>query len=95
MAKLLETLEDYNWVGQLRSDTAYAVLSKYVSQASRVAQIRMLKVYRYSASVYHKQATGWVQKDVNEPIEASAWQTEKNCGESSFPSPMLEPYCRF
>ncbi|PPU88438.1 hypothetical protein XpopCFBP1817_17730 [Xanthomonas populi] len=85
MAKLLETLEDYNWVGQLRSDTAYAVLSKYVSQASRVAQIRMLKVYRYSASVYHKQATGWVQKDVNEPIEASAWQTEKKLWRIQFP----------
>ncbi|HCH0556342.1 TPA: hypothetical protein NKO30_006472 [Pseudomonas aeruginosa] len=77
MATLLETLEDYDWVGQLRSDTAYAVLSKYMSQASRVAQIRMPKIYRYSVSVYHRQAAGWIKRETDHPIEASAWQTEK------------------
>jgi hypothetical protein len=77
MATLLETLEDYDWVGQLRSDSAYAVLSKYVSQASRVAQIRMPKIFRYAASVYHKQAAGWVKQDIDHPVEASAWQPDK------------------
>jgi hypothetical protein len=85
MATLLETLEDYDWVGQLRSDTAYAVLSKYVSQASRVAQVRMPKIYRYSASVYHKGAEGWVEQNVDQPIEASAWQTEKKLWRIQFP----------
>lgn len=85
MAKLLETLELYEWVGQLRSDSAYAVLSKYLSQASRVAQIRMPKIYRYSASVYHKKVAGWVKQNVDHPIEASAWQTEKKQWRIQFP----------
>lgn len=85
MAMLLQTLEDYDLVGQLRSDAAYAVLSKYISQASRVAQIRMPKIYRYSTSVYHKVATGWVKQDANQPIEASAWQKKNNRWRIQFP----------
>lgn len=85
MATLLKTLEHYEWVGQLRSESAYAVLSKYVSQASRVAQIRMPKIYRYSASVYRKQAASWVKQNVDHPIEASAWQTEKKLWRIQFP----------
>ncbi|WP_146774393.1 hypothetical protein [Xanthomonas oryzae] len=85
MATLLKTLEHYELVGQLRSDSAYAVLSKYLSQASRVAQIRMPKIYRYSASVYRKQAAGWVKQNADHPIEASAWQTEKKQWRIQFP----------
>ncbi|XQA74190.1 hypothetical protein ACM9XA_01225 [Xanthomonas sacchari] len=76
MATLLDTLEDYEWVGQLRNDAAYAVLAKYVSQASRVAQIRMPKIYRYAVSVYHKQSTGWIKQQMASPREASAWQID-------------------
>ena len=75
MASLLETLEHYEIVGQLRSDAAYAVLAKYVSQASRVARIRTPKIYRYSVSVYQKQAQGWVHQALE--AEASAWQNDK------------------
>lgn len=75
MASLLETVEHYEIVGQLRSDAAYAVLAKYVSQASRVARIRTPKIYRYSVAVYQKQAQGWVQQAVE--AEASAWQNDK------------------
>ncbi|MFA1722587.1 hypothetical protein [Xanthomonas campestris] len=75
MASLLENLEHYEIVGQLRSDAAYAVLAKYVSQASRVARIRTPKIYRYSVEVYQKQAQGWVQQAVE--AEASAWQNDK------------------
>lgn len=75
MASLLETLENYDIVGQLRSDAAYAVLAKYVSQASRVARIRTPKIYRYSVSVYQKQAQGWAKQEVE--AEASAWQNDK------------------
>lgn len=85
MATLLKTLEHYEWVGQLRSDSAYAVLSKYLSQASRVAQIRMPKIYRYSVSVYRKQSTGWVKQNSDHRIEASAWQTEKKQWRIQFP----------
>lgn len=75
MASLLETLEYYEIVGQLRSDAAYAVLAKYVSQASRVARIRTPKIYRYSVAVYQKQDQGWVRQAVE--AEASAWQNDK------------------
>lgn len=75
MASLLETLERYDIVGQLRSDAAYAVLAKYVSQASRVARIRTPKIYRYAATVYQKRDAGWAMEEIE--AEASAWQNGK------------------
>ncbi|MBO9832566.1 hypothetical protein [Xanthomonas phaseoli] len=75
MASLLEDLEHFEIVGQLRSDAAYAVLAKYVSQASRVARIRTPKIYRYSVEVYRKQTEGWVLQAVE--AEASAWQNDR------------------
>jgi hypothetical protein len=78
MATMLNDLEAYEIVGQLRSDSSYAVLAKYVSQASRVAQIRMPKVYRYSVLLCKKQAEGaWVSIPLGVPIEASAWQRDE------------------
>jgi hypothetical protein len=74
---VLDTLEKYEIVGQLRSEAAYAVLAKYMSQASRVALVRMPKVYRYSVSVYHKHADGsWLEQVLPSPVEASAWQRD-------------------
>ena len=77
MASMLKTLEEFPIVGQLRNDSAYAVLAKYTSQASRVAQIRMPKVFRYAVSIYHKSdASSWTKQAVDPAIEASAWQKD-------------------
>lgn len=79
IGNLLDSLEDYEVVGQLRSESAYAVLAKYMSQAARVAQVRMPKVYRYAVSVYHKQADGsWRVQALASAIEASAWQKDND-----------------
>lgn len=76
---LLDKLEDYEIVGQLRSESAYAVLAKYMSQATRVAQVRMPKMYRYDISVYHKQADDtWQLQALGQSIEASAWQKDNS-----------------
>lgn len=79
IGELLDELENYEIVGQLRSESAYAILAKYMSQATRVAQLRMPKMYRYEISVYHKQADdSWRSQALAQPIEASAWQKDNS-----------------
>lgn len=79
IGELLDALENYEIVGQMRSESAYAVLAKYMSQATRVAQVRMPKMYRYDITVYHKQEDGtWRLQALAQPIEASAWQKENS-----------------
>ena len=76
MSEVFEHLEDYQLIGQLRNESAYGVLTKYTSQASRVAHIRMPKVYRYSAKIYKKSAqNNYARLDTLE-MEASVWQRD-------------------
>lgn len=80
MTELLDSLEDYSIVGQLRNESAYAVLAKFLSQSSRVAQLRMPKIYRCPVYVFHKEQGAWSHRPIdNDPeIYASSW--EKKAG---------------
>lgn len=76
MTEILESLEDYTIEGQLRNESAYAVLAKFLSQASRVALLRMPKIYRCPIYIFHKEEDNWRLHELGaaEQIYASCWE---------------------
>lgn len=86
MTDLLDSLEDYSIEGQLRSESAYAVLAKFLSQSSRVAQLRMPKIYRCPVYVFHKEQGAWGHRAIeNDPeIYASSWEKKTGVWCSQF-----------
>lgn len=86
MTDLLDSLEDYSIEGQLRNESAYAVLAKFLSQSSRVAQLRMPKIYRCPVSVFHKEGGAWCHRAIeNSPdIYASSWEKKTGVWCSQF-----------
>lgn len=76
MAEVLESLEQYSIEGQLRNESAYAVLAKFVSQATRVAQVRMPKIYRCPVTVFLRHEGQWVHHVPNTDAEifSSSWE---------------------
>lgn len=85
MTEILDSLEDYSIEGQLRNESAYAVLAKFLSQASRVALLRMPKIYRCPVYVFHREENNWMLHDFAnaEQIYASCWERKPGnwCGQ--------------
>jgi hypothetical protein len=86
MAEILDNLENYSIEGQLRNESAYAVLAKFLSQASRVALLRMPKIYRCPVYVFHKVNNNWElhKFDGAEQIHASCWERKPGIWCSQF-----------
>lgn len=86
MTKVLERLEDYTVEGQLRNESAYAVLAKFLSQASRVALLRMPKIYRCPVYILHKNNETWITSTVenSHEIHASCWEKKPGVWCSQF-----------
>jgi len=76
MTEVLDHLEDYSIEGQLRNESAYAVLAKFLSQASRVALLRMPKIYRCPVYILHREKDSWkqYQLDNGSEVYASCWE---------------------
>jgi len=76
MTEVLDHLDDYTIEGQLRNESAYAVLAKFLSQASRVALLRMPKIYRCPVYVLHKHEDVWKLYNFanDEQVYASCWE---------------------
>lgn len=86
MAEVLDHLDDYSIEGQLRNESAYAVLAKFLSQASRVALLRMPKIYRCPVYIFHKKQNAWKLyiSDNAEKIYASCWEKKPGAWFSQF-----------
>ena len=67
--------ENYEVVGQLRHESAYKVLAKFASQATRVAEIAMPRFYRWPVHIYQRsRAKLWERLGADKDFSASAWQ---------------------
>lgn len=86
MTDVLEHLEDYSIEGQLRNESAYAVLAKFLSQASRVALLRMPKIYRCPVYTLHREKGGWhpYALDGDTEVYASCWEKKSGTWCSQF-----------
>lgn len=74
ISDLLGELEGYQIVGQLRYESAYRVLAKFASQATRVAEIRMPKFYRWPVHIFQlSRERKWVLINREVPLSSSAW----------------------
>lgn len=75
IAAYLGEAENYEVVGQLRHESAYKVLAKFASQATRVAEIAMPKFYRWPVRLYQRsRALAWERLGSDREFFASAWQ---------------------
>jgi hypothetical protein len=86
MTEVLNRLEDYSIEGQLRNESAYAVLTKFLSQASRVALLRMPKIYRSPVYILHKEQGAWINHpvDVGSEVYSSSWEKKQGIWCSQF-----------
>lgn len=86
MTEILDRLEDYTIEGQLRNESAYAVLAKFLSQASRVALLRMPKIYRCPVYILHRKQGNWEQYNLaeEEQVHASCWEKKPGIWCSQF-----------
>lgn len=86
MTEVLDRLEDYSIEGQLRNESAYAVLAKFLSQASRVALLRMPKIYRCPVYIFHKEQDAWKSYTLDgaEEVYASCWEKKPGIWCSQF-----------
>ncbi len=86
MTDVLDRLEDYSIEGQLRNESAYAVLAKFLSQASRVALLRMPKIYRCPVFILHRVKDGWkpYALDGVSEVYASCWEKTSGVWRSQF-----------
>jgi len=86
MTELLDHLEDYSIEGQLRNESAYAVLAKFLSQASRVALLRMPKIYRCPVYIFHREKDSWkhYQLENGSEVYASCWEKKPGIWCSQF-----------
>ncbi|MEI2259453.1 hypothetical protein OHC51_00465 [Stenotrophomonas indicatrix] len=74
ISELLGGLEDYLIVGQLRYESAYRVLAKFASQATRVAEIHMPKFFRWPVHIFQVSRTKqWVLLNRGVELSSSAW----------------------
>ncbi|HHA2406425.1 TPA: hypothetical protein ACOEOL_000400 [Stenotrophomonas maltophilia] len=77
ISDLLGELEDYMIVGQLRYESAYRVLAKFASQATRVAEMRMPKFFRWPVHIYQlDRQKKWVLINRDVPLSSSAWHMD-------------------
>lgn len=86
MTEVLDHLEDYSIEGQLRNESAYAVLAKFLSQASRVALLRMPKIYRCPVYILHREKEAWKHYPLDKGAEiyASCWEKKPGIWCSQF-----------
>lgn len=86
MTEVLDNLEGYTIEGQLRNESAYAILAKFLSQASRVALLRMPKIYRCPVYVFHREDGSWKLDELvnEEQIYASCWERKPGIWCSQF-----------
>lgn len=86
MTEMLDQLDDYSIEGQLRNESAYAVLAKFLSQASRVALLRMPKIYRCPIYTMHREKDGWTPYTFDGAAEvyASCWERKPGTWCSQF-----------
>ncbi|MGG5221986.1 hypothetical protein [Pseudomonas syringae pv. coryli] len=86
MTELLDSLEGYSIEGQLRNESAYAVLAKFLSQASRVALLRMPKIYRCPVYIFHREKDSWMhcQLEDGSEVYASCWEKKPGIWCSQF-----------
>lgn len=86
MTEVLDRLEDYSIEGQLRNESAYAVLAKFLSQASRVALLRMPKIYRCPVYILHREKDAWKPYAFDNAVEvyASCWEKKPGIWCSQF-----------
>lgn len=79
IAAYLGEAENYEVVGQLRHESAYKVLAKFASQATRVAEIAMPKFYRWPVRLYQRsRVQTWERLGPDRDFFASAWQIGDN-----------------
>ncbi|MDT3712728.1 hypothetical protein QVM48_25360 [Pseudomonas soli] len=86
MTDVLDHLEEYSIEGQLRNESAYAVLAKFLSQASRVALLRMPKIYRCPVYTLHREKDTWqpYTLDGDSEVYASCWEKKSGTWCSQF-----------
>lgn len=78
ISEFLAELEDYMIVGQLRYESAYRVLAKFASQATRVAEIRMPKFFRWPVHIFQvSRAKQWELLNRDVALSSSAWRMKQ------------------
>ncbi|MHC1653260.1 hypothetical protein ACODUL_08215 [Stenotrophomonas maltophilia] len=78
ISEFLGELEDYMIVGQLRYESAYRVLAKFASQATRVAEMRMPKFFRWPVHIFQVSRTNqWELLNREVPLSSSAWRMKQ------------------